>query len=79
MGKQQQFGTASRDVAQIETLIEKLVRTARIIDLDIRHEEELASVSDSCDANYPTRARTLKARLDNLKATIASLEAVINA
>jgi hypothetical protein len=78
MAKQQQFETTSRNVAQIETFIARLARAAELLDEDIKGEEERASVQDPRDAGYPIRARTLTTRRDNLRATIASLEALVN-
>jgi hypothetical protein len=49
------------------------------MDTDIRHEEQLASVSNSRDPAYPMIARTLKARRDNLMASIVFLQALVNA
>jgi hypothetical protein len=83
MVKQHLFETlrdkAPRDMAQIEKLIGRLASTAEIIDTDIRHEEQLASVSDPCDPAYPMIARTLKARRDNLMASIVFLRSMVNA
>jgi hypothetical protein len=78
MAKQQRFETAPRNVAQIETFIGKLARTAELLNEDIKREEERASVRDPRDPGYPIRARTLRTRWDNLRATIASLEALVN-
>jgi hypothetical protein len=77
MAKQQQFETAPQDVARIETFIARLARTAELLDEDIKGEEEGASVWDPRDPGYPMRARTLRTRRDNLRATIASLEALV--
>jgi len=44
------------------------------IDSDIAAEEEQAGVFDPSQAGYPILARTLAARRDNLKQTIAALE-----
>ena len=70
--------TASRDMAQIEALIRRLARTADVVDADIKHEEQIAFVSDPRDPAYPMLARTLKARRDNLRASIVSLRALVN-
>jgi len=77
MAKQQRFETAPRNVVQIETFIARLARTAELLDEDIKQEEERASVRDPRDPGYPMRARTLRTRQENLRATIASLEALI--
>jgi hypothetical protein len=65
---------ALRDVAQISALIDNLDRVVRILDCDIATEEERAGVSDLFDGAYPVLARSLAARRENLKLTIAALE-----
>jgi hypothetical protein len=55
-------------------LISDLDRQVRILDHDIAAEEERARVFDPFNAAYPILARTLAARRDNLKETIAALE-----
>jgi hypothetical protein len=67
-------GVASREVAQISTLISDLDRVIRALDCDIATEEERTQVSDPFHAAYPILAKTLAARRDNLKDTIAALE-----
>jgi hypothetical protein len=78
MKHQHHFGSANdvalRDVARISTLISDLDRQVRILDHDIAAEKERARVFDPFNANYPILARTLTARRDNLKDTIAALE-----
>jgi hypothetical protein len=61
-------------VATISALASDLDRVVRILDRDIATEEELARVFDPFDAAYPILARTLTARRENLKDTIAALE-----
>jgi hypothetical protein len=65
---------ALREVARISALISDLDRVVRILDSDIATEEERARMSNPFDASYPILARTLTARRDNLKGTIAALE-----
>jgi hypothetical protein len=65
---------ALRGVARISALISDLDRVARILDSDIATKEERARMSSPFDAAYPILARTLTARRDNLKETIAALE-----
>jgi hypothetical protein len=48
-----------------------------ILSADIEHEEERAGVRDVCDPAYPVLARSLRARRENIGATIASLEALV--
>jgi hypothetical protein len=78
MKHQRHFGSASdvsfREVARISALISDLDRVVRILDSDIATEGERVGVSDPFDPNYPIFARTLTARRDNLKDTIAALE-----
>jgi hypothetical protein len=65
---------ARREVAQIRTMIVDLDRVARFLASDIVIEEERSRVADRSDPAYPILARTLAARRDNLKVTIATLE-----
>ena len=67
--------TAVRDEVQIATLIATLTRSITILSIDIEHEEDRARVHD---AAYPMLAQTLRARRDNLVATIAALETLVN-
>jgi hypothetical protein len=64
---------AVREIAQIYSLIGDLDRVVRILDNDIVEEERRSGVSYASDATYPTLARILTARRDNLKETIAAL------
>jgi hypothetical protein len=78
MNHQRHFGSSSeaalREAAQIGTLIADLDRLVRILDCDVVAEEARVRASDHSDAAYPTLARTLAVRRDNLRATIATLE-----
>jgi septation ring formation regulator EzrA len=78
MKHQRHFERASdvafREAEQIRTLIADLERTVRILDCDIATEEERAGTSDRTDAAFAILARTLTARRDNLKDTIAAFE-----
>ena len=67
--------TAVREIAVITKILADLVRTVRLIESDIAAEEARAGVSDRSDVKYPMLARTLGERRDNLKRTIAGLEA----
>jgi hypothetical protein len=49
-----------------------------ILSADIEHEETRAGVRDLSDPAYPTLARSLRKRSENIEATIASLEASIH-
>jgi hypothetical protein len=78
MKHQYHFGRAPnaelKEAARVGALIGDLYRIVRILDNDIATEEERAGVSDPFNANYPTLARILTARRDNLKGTIGALE-----
>jgi hypothetical protein len=78
MKHQHHFGSANdvalRDVARISALISDIDRHVRILDCDIAAEEKRARVFDPFNAAYPILARTLAARRDNLRDTIAALE-----
>ena len=63
-----------REAAQIRTLIADLDRIVQVLTCDIATEEERTRVFDRSDAMYAILARTLAARRDNLKDTIAALE-----
>jgi hypothetical protein len=63
-----------REMARISALISDIDRVVRLFDCDIAAEEQRARVSDRLDPCYPILARTLAARRDNLKETIAALE-----
>jgi hypothetical protein len=60
---------------QIATLI--LSRTVDILTADIEDEEARVGARDLLDPTYPVLARSLRARTDNIRATIASLEALL--
>ena len=67
--------SAGREIAALSKMLADLVRTVQLIESDIANEEERARVSDRSDVKYPVLARTLIKRRDNLKMTIAALEA----
>ena len=56
-----------REAMQTRTLIADISR------IDIVSEEEAAGVADLARSDYPTLARDLRARRDNLLETIAAL------
>jgi hypothetical protein len=66
--------TSLRDVAVIRSMIADLRRSITILNCDIAAEEQRAEMVDAADPRYPMLARTLGARRDNLKVTIAVLE-----
>ena len=76
MKHQPHFGSATlfREAAQTRCLIADIDRIVQILDGDIAAEEKQARVFDPSQTGYPTLARTLAARRDNLRETIAALE-----
>ena len=66
--------TAAVNGLKIATLIGDLSRKVTILTADIAHEEARAGVRDPSDPTYPVLARNLRARRDNIGATIAMLE-----
>ena len=70
-------GTAAVNRLQIATLIESLLRSVELLTVDIEHEETRAGVRDLSDPTYPVLARSLRARRENIRVTIASLEALV--
>ena len=71
-------GTAAVDRLQVVTLIGSLSRSVDLLTADIEHEEAHAGVRDLADPAYPILAKSLRARRDNIRATIASLAALIH-
>jgi methyl-accepting chemotaxis protein len=78
MGAASQIGNSSitviRDVLVIQTMLEDLQRTVRILDCDIATEEASGRVSNAADPRYPMLAKTLSTRRDNLRSTIRALK-----
>jgi len=69
-------GTAATKRLQIATLTGDLSRSMDLLTADIEREEERVGVRDLRDPAYPVLARSLRARRENIVATIASLEAL---
>jgi len=59
---------------QLSLFIAELRRYVRLIEADIQIEEGRLQVFDLSNATYPTTARHLGVRRDNLNATISLLE-----
>lgn len=78
MNMQPRFETARasaiREVAAVSKILADLVRTLELIESDIAAEEERVRISDRSDPKYPTLAKSLIERGDNIKTTIAALE-----
>jgi hypothetical protein len=58
----------------VATLIGDLSRSVEILAADIEHEEMRSGVRNVADPAYPMLARSLRARRENIGATIAILE-----
>ena len=67
---------AATNKLQIATLIGDLWRSVEVLTADIEHEEKHSGARNVADPTYPVLARSLRARRENLGATIASLEAL---
>jgi hypothetical protein len=70
-------GTAAVNRLQIATLIGDLSQTVAFLTADIEHEETRSGVRDLADPAYPVLARSLRVRRENIGATIASLEVLV--
>jgi hypothetical protein len=66
--------TASREAEQTRILIADLDRIVLTLGGDIAAEEDQAGIFDRFHPEYPTLARALAARRDNLTDTIAALQ-----
>ena len=72
-------GTAAVHRSQMARLIESLSRSVELLTIEIEHEETRAGVYDLSAVTYSVLARSLRARKDNIRITIASLEAQLDA
>jgi hypothetical protein len=70
-------GTGALNGLKIATLIGSLSRSVEMLTIDIQHEETQAGVRDLSDPTYPVLARGLRVRRENIRTTIASLEALV--
>ena len=66
---------ATMEAERVRGIIADLSRTVHLLDCDVAAEEERCRIYDRSDAEYPMLARIIAARSENLKATIATLEA----
>jgi len=64
---------------QLSALISDLRWRIQLLDADISEEEHKAGVSDAADLTYPMLALTLRARRDNLFATVTTLQKQLDA
>jgi hypothetical protein len=65
---------ALKEAVQVRKVIVDLDRTVQIRKCEVAAEEERARVFNLSDSAYPILARTVAARRDNLRDTIAALE-----
>ncbi len=70
------FGTPA---TRLHALIRDLRWRVQLINADIHEEEQRARVFDTADPSYPALALNLRARRDNVVATIATLEGRLKA
>jgi hypothetical protein len=71
--KQRQIVANQREAMQIRAMIATLDRSVLNLNADIDAELQRASVRDPSHFAFPIAARTMIARRDNLKTTIAAL------
>jgi hypothetical protein len=77
MKQQHHFDTAEaaqHEPAKIRKMIVDFDRYVQLLNCDITTEEKRAGISDRSEAAYPSLARILATRRDNLKDTITALE-----
>jgi|SRR5665213_16592 len=65
---------ATTEDGRIVAVIADLSRTVNMLDRHVAAEEERSRIYDLSNAEYPMLARTITARIENLRATIAALE-----
>jgi hypothetical protein len=66
---------AMREAATIGAMIVDMRRIVEVLDSSVSAEEERSPFRDRADGRYPILARQFAERRDNLKVTIAALEA----
>jgi hypothetical protein len=66
---------ATSEAGRIMAVIADLSRTVNMLERHVAAEEERSQICDPYNAEYPMLARTITARIENLKATIAALQA----
>ena len=75
--KRFQLEEKRRRVRQIEMMLAEFTRMSAELDREIANEEKRAGITDPRHFAYPTYARAASVRRDNLKSSIAELEAQI--
>jgi hypothetical protein len=63
-----------RTATKLQALIADLRRQVLLLEQDIQDEQKRTGIYDVCHVAYPTLARNLRSRRDNLLVTIALLE-----
>jgi hypothetical protein len=66
---------ATTKAGLIVAVIADLSRTVSMLERHVAAEEERSRICDPYNAEYPMLARTTAARIENLRATIAALQA----
>ena len=67
--------TAMREATTIGAMIADMLRIVEVLDSSVSAEEGRTRFRDRTDGRYPILARQFAERRDNLKMTIAALEA----
>jgi hypothetical protein len=62
---------------QVRALIGDLSQSVDLLTAEIEQEETRVGVHDVDAPNYPVLARSLRARRENIRVTVASLESVV--
>lgn len=68
-----QFQASPRKMAQVRALVATLRRSVEFMNFDIDAEEERSGIRNVSDPAYPTLARHLRIRRDNLAETVSAL------
>jgi hypothetical protein len=66
---------ATTEAGRIVAVIADLSRTVSMLERHVAAEEERSRICDPSNAEYPMLAGTITARVENLRATIAALQA----
>jgi flagellar export protein FliJ len=77
--KKRQVDKKRRRVMQIKATIAEFENVTASLDHEIRIEEERAGISDPTHFAYPTYAKTMLTRRDNLKRSMDELKAQLEA
>jgi hypothetical protein len=66
--------TAEAKKLRVATLVGEMLRAVDLLDASIKNEEDKALIKDPQNCRYPTTARSLRARRDNIQSTIATIQ-----